>query len=500
VPNEKLPPALNSRLPEAWNGDGFWGAMFCWLPNWKGVAAAVGADAPNAKFDWSGAGAGCWPNTGVVGGFAGGVAWTMSSAILSSMFIWSLLTGAEPNENTGLELPKAGWVLVVAVAEVNENWGVDATAEDPNIMGELVEVTLGVDDPKENPGVDEDDELKDEPKENPEEGVDAEVNEDPNTDLLGCQLETPNTEEVVPLLELTALASEEAAGVLCPEVVPALKTFVAELEENNELPEAKPVLPVNPNNGADADELNGTDWVSEEVGNTLVTEDARLPGTDPLVVPMIEPRDWLLPVVATEELKPTMPLPVIPTEAEELPKMLFLFSSGSEPEDDDTGKLVDGKGVDPNLKTEVVGDKDGTWEEELLLVTATMAGVLLVVQGLVEVTVALLLPLLAASDELLNIFWSVKLFVTTEENGEGLEAAGTAFRFELFPKVNIFVDDGINAEETAGSDDLAVKPVNIVLDLAPAFSSSSFGIESTGLELQMKKTFSQLIVEVLHWI
>jgi len=119
---------------------------------------------------------------------------------------------------------------------------------------------------------------------------------------------------------------------------------------------------------------------------------------------MIEPRDWLLPVVATEELKPTMPLPVIPTEAEELPKMLFLFSSGSEPEDDDTGKLVDGKGVDPNLKTEVVGDKDGTWEEELLLVTATMAGVLLVVQGLVEVTVALLLPLLAASDELLNIF------------------------------------------------------------------------------------------------
>lgn len=90
------------------------------------------------------------------------------------------------------------------------------------------------------------------------------------------------------------------------------------------------------------------------------------------------------------------------------------------------------------------------------------------------------------------------MFVTTGENGEGLEAADPTFRFELLPKVNIFVDDGINAEETAGSDDLAVKPVNILLDLAPAFSSSSFGIESTGLELQMKKRFNQLIVEVLH--
>lgn len=213
-----------------------------------------------------------------------------------------------------------------------------------------------------------------------------------------------------------------------------------------------------------------------------------------------EPRDWLLPVVATEELKPIMPLPVLPTAAEELPKMLFLFSSGSEPEDD-TGKLVDGKGVDPNLKTEVVGDKDATREEELLLATATTAGMVVVVPGLVEVTVALLLLLLAASDELLNIFAFVKLFVTTEENGEGLEAADPVFRFELLPKVNIFVDDGINAEEAAGTDDWVEKPVNI-LALAPAFSKASFGIESTapatGLELQMKTTFRILIVVVLH--
>lgn len=128
-------------------------------------------------------------------------------------------------------------------------------------MGELEEVTEDVDvPPKENPGVDEDNELKEEPKENPEEGEDDELKEEPNGDLLGCQLESPNTEELMPLLELTGLVSEEAAGVLCPEVVPALKLFGTELEEeNNELPEEKAALPVNPDNGADADEPNATD-------------------------------------------------------------------------------------------------------------------------------------------------------------------------------------------------------------------------------------------------
>lgn len=129
-------------------------------------------------------------------------------------------------------------------------------------MGELVEVTEGVDATKENPEVDEDDELKEELKENPEEGEDDELKEEPNgDDLLGCQLESPNTEELVPLLELTGLASKEEAGALCPEVVPALKMLVvAEFEEgNNELPEEKAVFPVNPNNGDDADEPNATD-------------------------------------------------------------------------------------------------------------------------------------------------------------------------------------------------------------------------------------------------
>lgn len=141
---------------------------------------------------------------------------------------------------TGLGLPKAGCVFV---AEVNENWGPDAPVDDPNIMGELVEATGGVDAPKANPEVDEVDELKEVPK----------------GDLLGCQLESPNRVELVPLLELPELASKEEAGVLCP-VVPELKIFVAGLEEgNDELPEEKAVFPVNPNNEDDVDEPNATD-------------------------------------------------------------------------------------------------------------------------------------------------------------------------------------------------------------------------------------------------
>lgn len=116
------------------------------------------------------------------------------------------------------------------------------------------------------------------------------------------------------------------------------------------------------------------------------------------------------------ELNPKMPLPVLPTAAEELPKevlprlpipasCLLLVSTGSEP-DDDTGKLVDG-GVEPNLKKEVIGDEDViTWVEELLLLDAITAGVLVVMLELVEVAtkLMLLLLLLAGRVEVLNIF------------------------------------------------------------------------------------------------
>lgn len=111
-----------------------------------------------------------------------------------------------------------------------------------------------------------------------------------------------------------------------------------------------------------------------------------------------------------------MPLPVFPTAAEELPmevlpvlpipaSCLLLVSTGSEPEDD-TGKLVDGKGVDPNLKREVVGDGDAiTGVEEMLLLDAITAGVVVVMLVLVVlVEVAVVLMLLVARDELPNIF------------------------------------------------------------------------------------------------
>jgi hypothetical protein len=71
--------------------------------------------------------------------------------------------------------------------------------------------------------------------------------------------------------------------------------------------------------------------------------------------------------------------------------------------EDDTGKLVDSEGVDPNLKREVVEDEDTmTGAEELLMLDAFTAGVLVVMLAM-EVTVALML-LLVARDELLNIF------------------------------------------------------------------------------------------------
>lgn len=106
-----------------------------------------------------------------------------------------------------------------------------------------------------------------------------------------------------------------------------------------------------------------------------------------------------------------MPLPVLSTAADELPKAillrlptptscLLLVSSGCEP--DDTGKPVDRAGEDPNLKIEVVEDAN-TGVEELLLLDAIMAGVLDVMLEPAEAAVALIL-LLAARDELLNIF------------------------------------------------------------------------------------------------
>jgi len=116
-------------------------------------------------------------------------------------------------------------------------------------MGELVEATVVLDVP------------------NPDEG--DELNVEPNRELLGCQPEAPNKLEPVPLLELTA---EEEADVPSPKVVPELKTLVVELEGNIELPEEKDVfvaelregnkelpeeifvLPVDPNNGDDAND------------------------------------------------------------------------------------------------------------------------------------------------------------------------------------------------------------------------------------------------------
>lgn len=66
------------------------------------------AAAPNAKVGCGGDTAG-WPNIGTTDVFV----WSVSSAILSSMLIWSLLPfvvggGVAPKENPVVEPPKTG--------------------------------------------------------------------------------------------------------------------------------------------------------------------------------------------------------------------------------------------------------------------------------------------------------------------------------------------------------------------------------------------------------
>lgn len=80
-----------------------------------------------------------------------------------------------------------------------------------------------------------------------------------------------------------------------------------------------------------------------------------------------------------------------------------LVSTGSEP--DDTGKLTDdGKGVDPALKREVVGDEEVVTEAEELLLLDAFTAMVLVVMLVLKVAGALMLLLLVARVELLNIF------------------------------------------------------------------------------------------------
>lgn len=135
-----------------------------------------------------------------------------------------------------MELPKAGCDVVAAAAEVNENIeGVDASVDDdPKIIGALLEAAEEDERPKENPPVGV--ELK--PVEN--DGVEE-----------GCQLKKL---ELVPALELTELLAEELDEA-SPKPVPEVNKLDAGAEEpNRELPEAKPVFPVKPNDVDD--ELN----------------------------------------------------------------------------------------------------------------------------------------------------------------------------------------------------------------------------------------------------
>lgn len=212
-----------------------------------------------------------------------------------------------------LGLPNTDCDAGVAIAEVNEKVGSDdGTMDDPNATGALLGAAAEAVDPtnenpvedvpeagaedaakgnpveddvgaaaeaadatKENPAerdVEAGTEAVDAGKENPVEGdvvaareavdaakddpveEDVELNVEPNMeDFAGCQLE-PNKLEVVPPMGLLELASEEGAEAPTPKAVLELKAGVD--AANGELPEDKAVLPANPNDGDEVDELN----------------------------------------------------------------------------------------------------------------------------------------------------------------------------------------------------------------------------------------------------
>lgn len=158
------------------------------------------------------------------------------------------------NEKVGaddapMDEPNTTGALLVAPTEA-----VDAAKEN-GIEGDVVAETEAIDAVKGNPveGVAE---AVDDEKGNPVE-EDVELKEEPNIgDLAGCQLE-PNKLEVVLLMALLELASEEEAEEPSPKGAAELKTLAAGAEAaNRELPEAKAVFPVTPNDGVDADELD----------------------------------------------------------------------------------------------------------------------------------------------------------------------------------------------------------------------------------------------------
>ena len=234
----------------------------------------------------------CWPSTET----AGVDACTVSSAILSSMFIWSWLPVAEPNGKTELALPKTGCdegnddKEAVPADGLNENMLADeALVEEPKTIGALLLPATEAEDP---------------PKGNP---VDVEPN---MGDLVVGQLEL-NTLEVMPLVELReVLASDNETEELSPLLLDPNSLAGVE-EPNRELRGAAPVIP----NGDEVDKPNwmGMLWVEDAIPVPAGDDDVWAESKDPLPAPKgVGPRDWLLAVEEEDEpLNPKMPLPVL---------------------------------------------------------------------------------------------------------------------------------------------------------------------------------------------
>lgn len=206
VPKEKLLlPGETPRPPASWNGNGCWGTELCWPLNWKTGNPTEVVGVSNARGAGETPG---WPNTETASCLG------LSSAILSSTFIWSLAGDPELEGSKG----------IVLLAELN---GKTVGKDELDEKGELLEAVDGV---NVNPVAEGAIELKLVLKMDGADGVEIELNK-----------------------FVLIFGAEE-------ELVPELEEAVAGEEEKLKLELRNP-------DAADADPNGAENWLAEICGN-----------------------------------------------------------------------------------------------------------------------------------------------------------------------------------------------------------------------------------------
>lgn len=271
LPDLSPPPLPIEKLP--WNSDPAAGWKVGWpgkkaagwgLPNWNTEAAAE----PNGDVG-AGMAAAC-PKPGT----AGAAAWTVSSVMLSSTFIWSLFPGeAVLNPSAGLRAPKVGAPEERAAAAD----GTAVAEEKPKGEG-LAVAAAWVNEKTEEPTAGADAGGNSEADEDPNAGAEAEEDV-PNADIEGDGAEEPKPE---PKSEVVA-GWEPAANKLAAVAVDAREL----LEGLDETPvECSPKPGPKP---------NGFELITEDLKVDPLEEPARLNPKEE-----VEP-NWLVVLCAKRE-------------------------------------------------------------------------------------------------------------------------------------------------------------------------------------------------------